>query len=238
MILMPIIIVNLVLAILLTTVTGAIMVILWMLVGSRLERLGFIHIRYELMKLTSFFFLCPVSYIVLKVYEMQVQTGVLFNPTPRIVFICSIILKIWCGGTVGFMVYMMIDIYLLHRRCKDAFPCDSATDRQFAELKEQMGFTANSLQLKRSYRANIPYVTGLWRPMIVLPVREYTPEELRVVLVHEMTHCKQNDLRLKYFTFVILSLHFMNPLAWVLFFQVHKLSEYVCDYRAGRQLGD
>lgn len=238
MIWMPILNVNLILAILLTTVTGAIVMSVWMLVGIGLERFGFIHIRYELMKLTSFFFLCPISYIVLKAYEIDLGKGALFTPTPLIVSICGVMLKVWCGGVVGFITYMLIDIYLLHRKYRDAFACDSTVNRQFAELKEQMGLKADSLCLKRSYRAEIPCVTGLYKPTVILPVKKYTPEELRVILVHEMTHYKQNDLRLKYFTFVILSLHFMNPLAWVLFYQVHKLSEYVCDYRAGRQLGD
>ncbi len=237
MILKPITIINLVQVIMLTSVTGGILVVFWMAVGKGLEKLGFIHIQFELLKLVSFFFLCPISYGVLKVYEGQRKSGELFTPTAFITSIYNAVFIVWCVGIVGFMAYMLFDIHRLHRGCRCAFPCDKDTERQFELVKKQMGMSDSSVKLVRSYLTETPYVTGFWKNTIVLPVRTYTEEELLVVLTHELTHCRQGDLRLKYFSFIVLSLHFFNPMAWILFHQIQAFSEFVCDYKACRQMG-
>ena len=65
MTLMPITLINILYAILLTSITGAIFTVLFVVAGRVLERMGFLHIRYELLKVVAFFYLCPVAYLVL-----------------------------------------------------------------------------------------------------------------------------------------------------------------------------
>jgi beta-lactamase regulating signal transducer with metallopeptidase domain len=74
-------------------------------------------------------------------------------------------------------------------------------------------------------------------PRVILPVVDYTREELRVILIHEMTHYKQKDLTLKLFMRLVLIIHYFNPLAWVLLFKIQKWSEFACDLRASQYVG-
>ena len=238
MILMPITIINILYAVLLTSLTGAIFTLLFVVAGKVLERMGFQHIRYELLKVAAFFYLCPVAYLFLKLFEMEIGYGLLFNPTPYITRVSIFGLQVWCIGMllgVGFLCY---DLHRLKKRYSEVFDCQLWVHRCFEEVAKELGVVSRKVQLCQSYVAQIPCLVGIRKPRIILPVEDYHEETLRMILLHELTHYKQRDVVLKRITFCVLILHFFNPMAWLLFWQVQKQSEYVCDYRAGRSAGN
>ena len=51
--------------ILLTSMTGSMLLIIWYSIGRMLERIGFVHILYSLLKAVLIFFLFPVAYVIL-----------------------------------------------------------------------------------------------------------------------------------------------------------------------------
>lgn len=85
----------------------------------------------------------------------------------------------------------------------------------FAKVKEQMGVT-KSIPLLRCPSVGSPMLTGLARPVILLPDEELTEEELTLVLTHELTHCRRRDLLARLGLLIITSLHWFNPMAWLL----------------------
>lgn len=237
MILMPITLINILCGILLTSLTGAIFTLLFVVAGKALEGMGFLHIRYELLKVAAFFYLCPVAYLSLKVFELENGDGKLFQPTPLITRISLISVLIWCVGVLLGIGWLCYDLYLLKRRYREVFDCKLWIQELFMQMRKELG-VPEKVRLCQSYGAKIPCMVGLRRPKLILPVEEFTPSDLRMILLHELTHYKQRDILLKRITFCILILHFFNPLAWFLFFQVQKQSEYVCDYRVVRHTKD
>lgn len=237
MILMPITLTNILCGILLTSLTGAIFTLLFVVAGKALEGMGFLHIRYELLKVAAFFYLCPVAYLSLKVFEIEVGRGKLFNPTPLITRICAISIQIWCVGVILGIGLLCYDLYLLKKRYREVFDCKLWIQELFTQARKDLR-VPEKVRLCQSYGAKIPCMVGLRRPKLILPVEEFDAEDLRLILLHELTHYKQRDILLKRITFCILILHFLNPFAWFLFFQVQKQSEYVCDYRVIRHTGD
>jgi len=237
MILMPITLINILCGILLTSLTGAIFTLLFVVAGKALEGMGFLHIRYELLKVAAFFYLCPVAYLSLKVFEAKRGYGKLFQPTPHITHICNISILVWCVGVFLGIGWLYYDLYLLKRRYREVFDCKLWMQELFVQVRKELR-VPEKVRLCQSYGAKVPCMVGLRRPKLILPVEEFEAGDLRMILLHELTHYKQRDILLKRITFCILILHFFNPLAWFLFFQVQKQSEYVCDYRVIRYTGD
>jgi beta-lactamase regulating signal transducer with metallopeptidase domain len=171
-------------------------------------------------------------------FEVKIGYGRLFNPTPYITSVSLFVLQVWGMGIflgVGFLCY---DLYRLKKRYSEVFDCPLWVRACFEEVMMELGIDSGKVQICRSYVAQIPCLVGIREPRIILPVEDYPKEALRMILLHELTHYKQRDVVLKRITFCVLILHFLNPMAWLLFWQVQKQSEYVCDYRAGRSAGN
>ena len=84
--------------------------------------------------------------------------------------------------------------------------------------------------MRQSYQIEIPRVTGILHPIVVLPVERYSVEERDVVFRHELIHVKHHDILFRNLTMLLCIIHFMNPFAWWLNRQMRKWSEYACDY--------
>lgn len=105
------------------------------------------------------------------------------------------LLRIWAGGLIAAAVCLLARLtrcLLLIRRSTASPELQAVTD----EL-------AGQLQLRRSVRLRItasnvgPAVTGLLRPVIILPqtiVSSVPPESLRPVIMHELIHIRRRDL--------------------------------------------
>jgi beta-lactamase regulating signal transducer with metallopeptidase domain len=77
--------------------------------------------------------------------------------------------------------------------------------------------------------AATPMLIGVFRPIIILPTRDYTDEQLRNVLAHELTHLRRGDVPVKWLSVVALALHWFNPLAWLTRREIDRLCELSCD---------
>jgi hypothetical protein len=77
-----------------------------------------------------------------------------------------------------------------------------------------------------------PAVTGLWRPVLLLPAdfeQAFTSHEARLILQHELTHVKRHDLPLNALLCALMALHWFNPLLWLAFYKVRLDREAACD---------
>lgn len=79
-------------------------------------------------------------------------------------------------------------------------------------------------------RISSPFVFGIIRPRIYLP-SALSEEEKTYVIAHEQAHIKHYDNILKPFGYLILSIHFFNPLCWIAFRLFTKDIELACDER-------
>lgn len=227
--------INLSVLLLTTTLVGGIMTVLWLGIGKLLEKVGFVNIVFELLKMATFFYCFPLVYVLLKTYEKELGRGYLFRPTNQILVFATVFLAIWCLGMLVMLVYMLHDVIILKKRYADIFPCDSETQEVFESVLEELHLGKNGkrgkVQLRQSYRAQVPFVTGILNPTVILPVTRYSQEELTYILMHEVMHYKQGDILLKRVSIMVCAVHFFNPLAWLLLSEIQKWSEYACDYR-------
>lgn len=73
-----------------------------------------------------------------------------------------------------------------------------------------------------------PFVCGFIKPKIYIPT-DISQNELSYILVHERVHIKRLDYLIKPFAFLVLSVHWFNPLIWFSFFLMSKDLEMSCD---------
>lgn len=73
-----------------------------------------------------------------------------------------------------------------------------------------------------------PFCYGFFNPRIIIP-SEYGAEETKLILWHELQHIKSLDFLFRIAAFLIVALHFFNPLAYLLSYEIGKASEFACD---------
>ena len=80
-----------------------------------------------------------------------------------------------------------------------------------------------------------PFILGVFKPIIYLP-SGLDDETTRNVLAHEKAHIKRLDYLRKQFGFLILAVHWFNPLVWVSYALFCKDIELACDERVIRHM--
>jgi hypothetical protein len=82
-----------------------------------------------------------------------------------------------------------------------------------------------------------PFVLGLIRPKIYLPVG-LNVEERSYILLHEQTHIHRKDHIFKALAFLILAIHWFNPLVWIAFMLMSLDMELSCDERVLKEIDE
>lgn len=122
---------------------------------------------------------------------------------------------IWVSGILALLAYSFVSVLILKRQLKNAQPV------------EKNIFEANNLKT--------PFVLGLIRPKIYLPVG-LNDEERGYILLHEQTHIRRKDHVIKILAFLILSVHWFNPLVWIAFVLMSADMEFSCDERVLKEM--
>ena len=144
-----------------------------------------------------------------------------------------VLLGIWAVGAVGVMVWK-IGAHLVFRRriLKNAVP---VTDRQTLHVweieLERAWIRKCKWKLVRSDAVTTPLSIGLFNrtTRIVLPMREYTQEELSLILRHEIIHISRGDPASKFFLTFCTAMCWFNPLMWAAMRKSADDFELSCD---------
>lgn len=144
-----------------------------------------------------------------------------------------VLLAIWAVGAVGVMVWKIGSHLAFRRRIlKNAVP---VTDRQTLHVweieLERAWIRKCKWKLVRSDAVTTPLSIGLFNrtTRIVLPMREYTQEELSLILRHEIIHISRGDPASKFFLTFCTAMCWFNPLMWAAMRKSADDFELSCD---------
>lgn len=119
----------------------------------------------------------------------------------------------WATGTAVCLLRAGVSAFRLHRRvalaCKTPDGCYTCPE------------------------VTAPFTLGLLHPRIYLPA-DLQGEARRAVLLHERTHIRRGDCLIKPLYYLVICLHWWNPLAWLAFAQFEHAMETACDEAAVR----
>lgn len=114
----------------------------------------------------------------------------------------------WAAGVIVMAVYGGASYVLLQRKLKKALKISD--------------------NVYRSDKINTPFVMGIMHPRIYVPCF-LDKSALEYVLLHERCHIKRHDYIVKMVSFVLLCIHWFNPLIWLAFHLMGKDMEMSCD---------
>jgi len=126
----------------------------------------------------------------------------------------------------------------LHRRATEVV--DAQVLHLLERLEARLGLT-RPVRLMASERVRGPFVHGLWRPIVFVPVGFVTgldPKALEAVLAHELAHVRRLDVLVIGLQTVIETLLYYHPVTWWLSHRVSTEREHCCDAFAVEACGD
>lgn len=130
---------------------------------------------------------------------------------------------IWAAGAV-LLAAALLFVHLRERyRCRFMM-------RDF----EAEALVPHRVRVYRCAAVSAPYVTGLFRPQILLPA-EFDKADLQPVLAHELAHIRGLDILKKMLFAAALCVNWFNPLVWVMVRLAGRDLELLCDERALRE---
>lgn len=115
---------------------------------------------------------------------------------------------LWLAGTAALLLYGLISYVNLRRRLAGAVRAGEGVSETDA--------------------VRAPFILGLLRPVICLPVG-LEGEKLRYVLAHERFHIRHGDHIVKVLAYLLLCVHWFDPLVWLAFFLMGRDMEMRCD---------
>lgn len=148
---------------------------------------------------------------------------------------------VWGAGTIVAAGAFLVAHARLRKRLAESLPVrdDDALDA-FAGLRNQVG-VRRRVDLRQSELVGTPLTFGVVRPVVIVPktcpdARGWAGERMRFVLAHELCHVRRCDVALKCVLAAAVSLHWFNPLAWVMWVLAARDIELACDEAAVRSL--
>lgn len=90
-------------------------------------------------------------------------------------------------------------------------------------------YTNRKIIVRESDIITSPLMTGIIKPVLLLPEAEITQPQLNHILAHEIVHFKRCDMMYKWFAFIVRCIHWFNPLMYYINRQINMECEISCD---------
>ncbi|MBE6969923.1 MAG: M56 family metallopeptidase [Ruminococcaceae bacterium] len=159
-------------------------------------------------------------------------------PRPLFVLHCNEqllrgLFALWALGVVLVLGYYILSHVLFRRRLlKAAWEVyEPGTRRILEEEVERAAFKKPKFRLMRSPAIETPLTIGLFarRVRLVLPEKDYSEEELRLIFRHELIHIGREDAWSKFFLCFCTAMCWFNPLMWRAMGRSAEDMELSCD---------
>ncbi len=122
--------------------------------------------------------------------------------------LAAIFAGMWLMGMAALVIYSLCSYVKLRRLVDDAVLVEG--------------------NVYETDRIRSPFILGLFRPRIYLPTG-LTGERRSYVLAHERFHLRRGDHLIRFFAFLLLVVHWFNPLVWLAFRLMSRDMEMSCD---------
>ncbi len=121
----------------------------------------------------------------------------------------------WLAGFGLMLCYLLLSYILLHRSLREAVPVGEGVWKCATVCS--------------------PFVLGLLRPRVYISYG-MSLDQTEYVLAHERSHIVRRDHWTKLLAFLILSVHWFNPLVWLAYILLCRDIELACDERVIRSM--
>lgn len=133
----------------------------------------------------------------------------------RPVMTVEVLTAVWLAGAAVMLAYMLVSYLRLYRQVRTAVRVED--------------------NVCRCDRWGTPFVLGMLRPRIYIPAG-LDEADLSQVLAHERGHIRRGDHVVKPLAFLLLTVHWFNPVLWAAYVLLGRDMENACDERVLRTL--
>lgn len=133
----------------------------------------------------------------------------------KISYVLTILCAIWAMGAVGFLLYALITYFKMYRRV------------QVSEEIEKGVYLCDDIDK--------PFILGIIKPRICLP-SGMPEEQMTYVIRHERAHLARGDHWWKPLSFVLVSIHWFNPILWLSYKLFGQDIELACDEKTVKDM--
>lgn len=148
------------------------------------------------------------------------------------------ILAVWMLGALVVMTgFLLKNRQVKKQRLAGAMPVE---DEEILALWQEERLRlkmASSVRLLQGPGVSAPVSMGLVDEIVLIPRRDYAPEDLRLIFRHELWHLRRDDVDKKILLALFCSLCWFNPLVWLALRRAAEDMECRCDELVAQSLG-
>jgi beta-lactamase regulating signal transducer with metallopeptidase domain len=162
---------------------------------------------------------------------VEKRTSTLLTESQTVWDIVGWLMIAWLVGTLFLLSWFIVGTVSLGSLVRKATLLNNSVwNSQARFLAEKMSFKRR-MDILRSDKQVTPMSWGIWNAKILLPAKceEWTEEQRREVLVHEISHLSRRDCLTQTFAIVVCVLNWFNPLVWFAGARMRTERERACD---------
>ena len=133
----------------------------------------------------------------------------------------NILAYLWLIGAMALMLLNVVRYVRLNIKIRKT--------GEVISLPEISEYTNKKINVRVWENVASPFMTGVFRPTLILPKTELSSEQLHNILRHEMTHFKRHDILYKWIAEFVKCVHWFNPVVWYVSRQIAAECEISCD---------
>jgi len=153
----------------------------------------------------------------------------------------GMIAAVWFGVMCMKLIKLSFDLYALQRlKVVRVKPLAEHLQVRAKHLADGLGIR-KIIRIVESGIVRVPLVIGYIRPVILIPagmIARVTPEDLEVILLHELAHIRRMDYLVNIFLRIVSILLFFNPAVLWVSSLIRTERENCCDDLVIRHTGD
>lgn len=143
-----------------------------------------------------------------------------------------ILASIWLCGIIIATIKLCRSYLHLRTLEKSALPLQNDNIRQlFVSCLQECGIT-KKIPIFSTAFLRTPILVGFWKPRIYLPIsilNDSSQEDLRLILIHELSHHKYKDNLINHFINLAGVLYWFHPFIRFAFKDMRSMQEMACD---------
>lgn len=142
----------------------------------------------------------------------------------------NILAYVWLIGAIALMLLNVVRYVRLNIKIRK--------NGEVISCPETREYTDRRINVRIWENVASPFITGIFRPTLILPKTELSEEQLHNILRHEMTHFKRHDILYKWFAELVKCIHWFNPMVWYVSKQIASECEISCDMSVTKNMTD
>lgn len=161
-----------------------------------------------------------------------IPAEVIYNPVykwirhslPGGITVWQILLAIWGLGSIVVLSRLISKYIVLERWIKSKHG-----DAEIIAC-EDYGISANSrVRIFKAHGVDVPMSVGILNKEIIIPDRDYSEEEMRLIIRHEIAHIKNGDPVIQLMSNLLCAIYWWNPAAYIFKKDLEQYFELRCD---------